>query len=85
MRERASRTAERVLLAALVAAHEPRWAPLAPPGFVETTERLLLAAGVRPRRLAALRRPERRRQALFMERHTVPGQYLHLLLRNLGV
>ena len=83
MRQRASRTAERVLLAALVCAHEPRWAHLAPEGFVESTERLLLAGGgVRPRRLAALRRPRNRRVALAMERHTVPGQYLHLLLRK---
>jgi len=83
MRRRSSRTAEQVALAALLAAHEPRLAALAPEGFVELTERLLAAGGrVKPRRLAALRRPAYRRFAARIERWTVPGQWLHLLLRK---
>jgi methyltransferase (TIGR00027 family) len=83
MRQRTSRTAEKVLLAALLEAHAPHLAALAPAGFVESTERLLLAAGrVGPRRLATLRRPGYRRFSLALERRLVPGQWLHLLLRK---
>lgn len=83
MRERASRTAEQVSLAAIFQALDPRFAQLAPAGFVESTERLLLAGGrTKPSRLAAIRRPDRRRFYSFIERKTVPGQWLHLLLRK---
>jgi len=83
LRRTSSKTAEQVALAALLAAHGPRFAGLAPQGFVELTERLLLASGRVPkRRLAALRRPGYRRFVGFLERLTFPGQWLHLLLRK---
>ena len=82
-RNRPSSTARKVASDFLYRAEEPAVARLAPAGSVAATIELLSAAGLlKPWMMSLIRRPWYRRFADAIERATLPGHLLHLVLRK---
>lgn len=84
MREnRPSRTAAKIGGIVLYVAEEPRYAALLPPGLVEETERLLLAGGgLKPWRLALVRKRWYRWLVDRLVAWMAPGHLVYVALRK---
>lgn len=82
-KNRPSRTAPKVGAAILYVAQDPRYAALLPPGVVDETERLLIAAGaLKPWHLKLARKRWYRWLIEAMVRKMAPGHLVYLLLRK---
>ena len=80
---RPSYTAVKISKGILFLAQNPTTKELLPKGAAEWTERLLIAAGIVKRwELAMMRKVWFRNFAALVERHTMPGQSLHMALRK---
>jgi methyltransferase (TIGR00027 family) len=84
MREgRPSHTAVKIGLWLVFLGQEPQLAALLPEGAVESTRRLMTAAGLlKPWHLSLFRSRAYRLFARWLERRMMPGQFLHVALRK---